>query len=169
VAGAWTWAHADTTFVLLDVQSAMLGLIQARADLWVALDTFLLPVGRSDVFPAAGEIGAFAFEDLTADGLPDLLGYVGDSAGTRYPVFLVAGRGAMVDELQSAAAGWVFDVEGDSLPEPVAGPAGRACSLRLWAVSPAPDGAAEGWRYLSLLPGGRLGPPSARRPSCTAG
>jgi len=171
VTGAWT-APAPLpdggTFVLLDVQSALPGIVQARLDLWYATDTSATPVGRSDVLSAAAQVGAFAFEDLTGDGLPDLLGYVADSSDTRYPVFIPGAVGQMGDELEVVAPGWRFDVEGDSLPAAPAS-SGRACYLRLWALDPAPDGRVEGWRYISVLPRGRLSPPAASPPQCAPG
>lgn len=178
ITGAWTApapAPDGGTFVLLDVQSALPGIVQARLDLWYAGDTSAMPVGRSDVLSAAAEVGAFAFEDLTGDGLPDLLGYVADSSDTRYPVFIPGAVGQMGDELEVVAPGWRFDVEGDSLPTapplspPPAASRGRACYLRLWALDPAPDRRGEGWRYLTVLPGGRLSPPAASPPHCAPG
>lgn len=178
-AGAFTWTAQDgATFVLVDIQSTIAGLVQARADLWMVTDSGIAPVGRSDVMPSAAEVGAFAFEDLTGDGLPDLLGFVADSAGTGYPVFIPGARGAMADELAAAAPGWRFTVETDSLPRAVRavgdvgavpavrGDAGPACYVQLWVEDPAPDGAGGGWRFLPLLRGGRLGGPAAAPPVC---
>jgi len=45
---------------------------------------------------AAASIGACGrrrADDTAAAGLPDLLGYVADSAGTAYPIFLPSARG----------------------------------------------------------------------------
>ena len=81
-AGAWTWEVPGTgVYVLIDVQSQIQDLVQARAELWLVNDSTVSRVGRSDVMPSAAEFGAFAFEDMTDDGLPDLFGYVADSAG----------------------------------------------------------------------------------------
>ena len=172
-AGAFTWPAQDgTTFVLVDVQSTIAGLVEARADLWMVTDSGIASVGRSDVMPSAAEIGAFAFEDLTGDGLPDLLGFVADSAGTGYPVFIPGAPGAMSDELAASAPGWRFTVETDSLPRAVRavravrGAAGAACYVQLWAEGSVPDGAGDGWRFLPVLPGGRLGGPAATPPVC---
>lgn len=169
VAGAWTWtAPNGLVFVLADVQSALEGLVQARLDLWVATDSTLEGVGRSDAMSAAAEFGAYTFDDLTGDQLPDFLGYVADSAGTTYPVFLPGAVGAMADELEAAAAGWHF-VTLDSLPAPLRRASGTACGLRLWAEAPAPDGREAGWRYLRLDAAGRLGRPGAAAPDCGPG
>lgn len=166
-AGAFQWQGPDSaTYVMVDVQSTIPGLVQARADLWFVTDTGLTPVGRSEVMIAAAEIGVFAFEDLTGDGLPDLLGYVADSAGTSYAIFVPGAVGAMTEELQAAAAGWRFTAETDSLPRVGRDVAGAACYLQLWAEEPTPDGAGAGWRYLRLGPGGRLGAPVAAGPGC---
>jgi hypothetical protein len=167
--GAWTWVASDSTvFVLIDAQSTVEDLVQGRADLWMARDTATLQVGRSDVMPSTAEFGAYAFEDLTGDGLPDLFGYVSDSAGVSYPVFLVGARGSMTEELATVAPSWRFSTGDDHLPQLLAGP-GRACALQLWAEAPAPDGQAEGWRYLPLVPGGPLGPPQFQVPPCSGG
>lgn len=164
-AGAWTWIGPDSTvFVLVDVQSTVEDLVQARADLWMALDTAARQIGRSDVMPSAAEFGAYAFEDLTGDGLPDLFGYVADSAGVSYPVFLPGSRGTMTEELSSIAPGWKFSTADDHLPQLLTGTTG-ACALQLWVEDPAPDGQGEGWRYLPLRPG-PLGPPQRQPPSC---
>jgi hypothetical protein len=164
--GAWTWIASDTAiFVFVDVQSTVPGEVEARADLWLVADTATLEVGRSDPMPAAAEIGAYGVEDLTGDGVPDLFGYVADSAGVRYPIFLTGRRGAMSDELTDAAPGWRFATEEPQLPAVVPGPRGP-CALQLWAEDPPPDGRPAGWRYLALVPGGHLGPPTAETPAC---
>jgi hypothetical protein len=166
-AGAWTWMARDgSRFVLVDVQSTVEGVVQARLDLWLVADTAALLVGRSDVMPAAAEIGAFAVDDFTRDGVPDLFGFVGDSAGVRFPVFIPGAQGAMADELAPAAPSWRFATEEPALPQVVVGAGGGACALQLWAEAGAPDRGPEGWRYLSLLPEGRLGPPQAAPPAC---
>jgi hypothetical protein len=167
--GAWIWIGPDSTvFILIDAQSTVQDMVQARADLWMAFDTAAQQIGRSDVMPSAAEFGAYAFQDLTGDGLPDLFGYVADSAGVSYPVFLVGARGAMTEELVGAAPGWRFSTGDEHLPLILTGPGG-ACALQLWADEPVPDAQGEGWRYLSLVrlgPLGPLGPPEREKPAC---
>jgi len=166
-AAAWTWAApAGITFVLIDAQSTIEGVVQARADLWVVSDSGPSSVGQSEVMSSAAEFDAFAFEDLNGDGLPDLFGSVADSAGVAYPVFIPGARGAMREEIAIAAAGWRFETADDHLPQVVPG-AARACALQLWTEASPPDGRDAGWRYLPILSDGRLGPPSVDRPSCT--
>jgi len=165
-AGAWTWTSPlDIAFVLIDAQSTIEGVVQARADLWIVTDSGAASVGRSDVMASAAQIGAFAFEDLTGDGLPDLFGYVADSAGVAYPVFIPGAHGAMREEIAIAAAGWHFETAEDHLPQVVRGGA-RSCALQLWAELNPPDGRDAGWRYLAVLQDGHLGPPTAEAPSC---
>jgi hypothetical protein len=161
----WT-GPLNLAFVLIDAQSTIEGLVQARADLWVVSDSGPALVGQSDVVPSAAEIGAFAFEDLTGDGLPDLFGYVADSAGIAYPVFIPGAHGAMREEIAIAAAGWHFETAEDRLPRVVAG-AGHACALQLWVEVNPPDGRGAGWRYLSVWPDGHLGAPLSEPPSCS--
>jgi hypothetical protein len=120
--------------------------------------------GRSDVLPAAAEIGAYAFEDLTGDGVPDLFGYVADPAGVGFPVFFAGARGAMADLLEDAARGYRFAADAPNLPEVVAGPSGP-CALRLWAEA-APDSTPPGWRYVAFGARGTLLPPAAAAPVC---
>ena len=165
-AGAWHWTAPDgARFVLVDVQSALEGVVQGRLDLWRTTDSNETAVGRSDVMPSASEIGAYAVDDLTSDGLPDFFGYVADSADVRYPVFLPGARGSLIDELAAASVGWSFDVQEPGEPLVVVGAAGP-CALQLRAGEPAPDGRPAGWRWLRLLPGGRLAAPSADEPAC---
>lgn len=165
-AGAWTWAAPwGQTFVLVLVQSTLPGVVQARAELWLADDGAVILLGRSDAMPSVAELGAFAFEDLTGDGLPDFLGYVADSAGVAYPVFVRGARGQMSDELEQAASGWRFAVDAEHAPRVVMGPHG-ACALQLWAEEPANGGEAGAWRYLPLLASERLGAPAALPPDC---
>ena len=167
-AGAWTWeAPGVGTWVLIDVQSLIENLVQARAELWLATDSGVTLVGRSDVMPSAAEFGAFAFEDLTGDGLPDLFGYVADSAAVRYPVFVTGARGGMIENIADAAPGWRFSAEDSELPE-VLRSLQEACALRLWAEAPVPDGGAEGWRYLTLRRRGELSAPQVQAPDCSA-
>jgi hypothetical protein len=164
-AGAFTWPRGgDTVFVLVDAQSSIEGLVQARADLWVVADTLVVDLGRSDVMPSAAEFGAWAFEDLTGDGLPEFFGYLADSAGVAYPVFIPGATGRLTEELTLAAPGFIFATL-DSLPSVVRSGAG-ACALRLWAEAPAPDSAAAGWRYLPILPDGSLMRPMRQPPVC---
>lgn len=166
-AGAWTWTGpGGAIYVLIDAQSAIEDLVQARAELWMVADTSARQIGRSDVMPSAAEFGAFAFEDLTGDGLPDLFGFVADSAGVSFPVFIPGARGGMIDELAAAAPGWRFAVEDPSTPQVVTGPSG-GCALQVWAEG-APDGQPEGWRYLALRRDGSLGPPQSAVPECGA-
>lgn len=165
-AALYTWtAPGGIVFVLVDVESGIRGVTQARADLWAAGDSTPILLGRSDVMPSAATIGAFAFEDVTGDGLPDLLGYVADSAGAAYPIFLAGARGMMADQLETAAAGFRLSAEPEEAPHVFAGPRGP-CALVLWAEAPAPDSGAAGWRYLAVRPAGELGPPTAAPPQC---
>jgi hypothetical protein len=165
-ASAYTWiAPTGTVFVLVDVESGLEGIVQARADLWAVADTVPVRLGRSDVMPSAGTIGAFAFEDVTGDGIPDLLGYVADSAGTAYPVFVPGARGSMADQIETAAPRYRLSAEPETAPRFLAGP--RApCAVQVWAEAPAPDSAPAGWRYLLLQRSGELGPPTATPPLC---
>lgn len=164
-AGAWTWDGAEgIVWVLVDVQSTVPGLVQARVDLWAGDTTAVVRMARSDVMPSTAEFGAYAFEDATGDGMPDLLGYVADSAGVTYPVFLPGARGAMADVLEDASRGWRLLASEDAAPSLVRGTTG-ACAVRVWAEEP-PDGSAAGWRYLALGRGGELGPPAAAPPAC---
>lgn len=165
-AAAYTWTAPDgTIFVLVDVESGIEGVVQARADLWAAAAGVPARLARSDVMPSAATIGVFAFGDLTGDGLPDLLGYVEDSAGEAFPVFLPGARGMLVDELEEAAGGFRLSAEPEEAPTVVTGPGGP-CALEFWTASPAPDSQPAGWRYLALLPGGRLGAPASVAPVC---
>jgi hypothetical protein len=165
-AAAYTWSGPDgTIFVLVAVESGIEGVIQARADLWAAGPGAPARLASSDVMPSAATIGVFAFADLTGDGLPDLLGYVADSAGAAYPVFLPGARGMLVDELEEAAGGFRLSAEEEDAPAVVSGPGGP-CALEFWAEAPAPDSQPAGWRYLVLLPGGHLGAPTVHAPAC---
>jgi hypothetical protein len=165
-AAAYTWtAPTGLAFVLVDVESGVESLAQARADLWVVGDSGPVRLGRSDVMPSAATIGAFAFDDVTGDGLPDLLGYVADSAGTSYPVFIPGARGMMADQIEPAAAGFRLSAEPEEAPRVLSGPHGP-CALQLWAEAPAPDSAPAGWRFLALRPSGELAAPVAAAPQC---
>lgn len=165
-AAAYTWTGRDSTiFVLVAVESGVEGVVRARADLWVAGDPQPLRLAHSDVIASAASIGAYAFEDVTGDGVPDLLGFVADSAGSAYPVFMPGARGMLIDELERAAPGFRLSAEPERAPTVIAGPRGP-CALRLWAEPPTPDAQPEGWRYLTLLGGGRLGAPAAAMPAC---
>ena len=162
----YTWtAPTGIVFVLVDVESGIEGVVQARADLWAVGDSAPVRLARSDVMPSAATIGAFAFEDVTGDGIPDLVGYVADSAGASYPIFLPGARGAMADQIEPAAAGFRLSAEPDEAPRVFPGPRG-ACALQVWAETPAPDSGAAGWRYLELRPSGELGPPAVNPPQC---
>lgn len=164
--GAYTWEGAGVTFVLVDVQSTVEGVVQGRADLWIVTDRGPEMVGRSEVFEAAAEIGAYAFEDLTGDGLPDLFGWLADSAGETYPVFVPGARGGMREEIILAGAGWRFEMDEQHPPQVVPG-TGRACALQLWVAEGAPDRRGTGWRYLGILPDGSLLRPAVAAPACS--
>ena len=165
-AAAFTWTSpGGIVFVLVDVESGEAGVVQSRADLWAVGDSAPVRVGRSDAMPSAASIGAFAFEDVTGDGIPDLLGFVSDSAGVAFPIFLAGARGAMADQIETAAAGFRLSAEPEQAPKVFAGPHGP-CALQLWAEEPAPDSLPEGWRYLPLLRAGQLGAPTANPPAC---
>lgn len=167
--GAWTWTGQNATiFVLMDVQSTIDGVVQGRAELWAVSDTTTLSLGHSDVMPAAAEFGAYAFEDLTGDGIPDLFGYVADSGGVSFPVFIPGALGSMTEEIATAAQGWVFATEEPQLPQVVRAASG-VCAVQLWAEEPAPDSQPAGWRYLSLRRGGSLSAPQHRMPDCSTG
>jgi len=165
-AAAYTWTSpAGLTFVLVDVESGTAGVVQARADLWVAADSAPVRLGRSDVMPSAASVGAFAFEDVTGDGVPDLLGYVADSAGVSFPIFLIGARGSMGDEIEIAAPGYRFSADPEQAPRVYAGPRGP-CGVQVWTDAPAPDSLPAGWRYLLVLRGSQLAPPAAQAPPC---
>jgi hypothetical protein len=165
-AAAYAWTSpVGMLFVLVDVESGIEGVVQARADLWAAGDSAPVRIGRSDVMPSAASIGVFAFEDVTGDGIPDLLGYVADSAGVSYPIFLVGARGAMADQLETAAQGFRLSADPEQAPRMFAGPRGP-CALQAWAEEPAPDSQPAGWRYLPLLKAGQLGRPASSPPAC---
>jgi len=168
-AAAWAWtAPGGAVYVIVDVQSTQEGLVQGRLDLWAVAGGGPEGVGRSAVMVSAASFGAFTFEDLTGDGLPDFLGHVADSAETAYPVFLPGAAGMMVEEIEDKAQGWRFSAELGSAPEVVRG-AALACALRLWAEEPAPDGQPVGWRYLEIRRGGQLGAPTVAPPGCASG
>ncbi len=165
-AAAYTWTSpTGIVFVLVDVESGMSGVVQSRADLWAVADSEPARIGRSDVMPSAASIGAFAFEDVTGDGIPDLLGYVADSGGVSFPVFLAGAHGMMPDQIETAAPGFRLSAEPEQAPKVYAGPRG-ACALQVWAEEPAPDSLPAGWRYMPLLKDGQLGRPGATPPSC---
>ena len=165
-AAAYNWTAPDgTVFILVDVESGASGVIQARADLWAVGDSVPVLVGRSDVMPSAATIGVFAFGDVTRDGIPDLLGYVADSAGAAFPIFFPGARGAMADQIEMAAPGYRLSADPEQPPRVVSGPQGP-CAIQVWADEPAPDSLPAGWRYLPLRRFGELGPPSATAPAC---
>jgi hypothetical protein len=165
-AAAYTWTSpAGPVFVLVDVESGTVGVVQSRADLWVQNDSAPVKLSRSDVMPSAASIGAFAFEDVTGDGIPDLLGYVADSAGVSFPIFLVGARGSMGDQIETAAPGFRFSADPEEAPRVYGGPHGP-CGIQLWADEPAPDSQPAGWRYLLVQRGSQLARPTAQPPSC---
>jgi hypothetical protein len=165
-AAAYTWTSPmGAVFVLVDVESGVVGVVQSRADLWVAIDSAPVRLGRSDVMPSAASIGAFAFEDITGDAIPDLLGYVADSAGASFPIFLIGARGSMGDQIEIAAPGYRFSADPEAAPRIYSGPHGP-CGIQLWADAPAPDSQPEGWRYLLVQKGAQLARPAAQPPSC---
>ncbi len=165
-AAAFTWTSpVGAIFVLVDVESGTAGVVQSRADLWVESDSAPVRLARSDVMPSAASIGAFAFEDVTGDGIPDLLGYVADSAGVSYPIFLVGARGSMGDQIETAAPGYRFSADPEEAPRIYSGPHGP-CGIQLWADEPAPDSQPAGWRYLLVQRASQLAPPAAQPPSC---
>ena len=168
-AGAWVWVAPDSTvFVMIDAQSAIQGMVQARAELWLGSEQEAALYGRSEVLPSVAEIGGYEFDDLTGDGVPDLFGFVADSAGVSYPVFFAGSRPGMTEEIAIAAAGWHFATDEEHQPQ-VWRDAGVPCALQLWAEAGAPDNAPPGWRYLAFLRDGRLGAPLPATPSCNAG
>lgn len=165
-AAAFTWTSpAGLVFVLVDVESGAVGVVQSRADLWVEADSAPVRLGRSDVMPSAASIGAFAFEDVTGDGIPDLLGYVADSTGASFPIFLVGARGSMGDQIETAAPGYRFSADPEAAPRVFDGPRGP-CGIQLWADEPAPDSQPAGWRYLLVQRASQLAPPAAQPPNC---
>ena len=165
-AAAYSWTAPDgTIFILVDVESGIQGVVQARADLWAVGDSVPVLVGRSDVMPSAATIGVFAFEDVTRDGIPDLLGYVADSAGVAYPIFLAGARGAMAEQIEMAAPGYRLSADPDQPPKVFSGPQGP-CAIQAWADEPAPDSLPAGWRYLPLRRAGQLGAPAVTPPAC---
>jgi hypothetical protein len=160
----WT-SPVGEMFLLVVVESGVSGVVQSRADLWAVGDSAPVRIGRSDVMPSAATIGAFTFDDVTGDGIPDLLGYVADSAGVSFPIFLAGARGMMADQLEVAAAGFRLSAEPEQAPKVFAGPRG-SCAIQVWADEPSPDSQPAGWRYLLLQRGGQLGPPSVNPPAC---
>ncbi|MGA2382503.1 MAG: hypothetical protein ABSG61_03630 [Gemmatimonadales bacterium] len=165
-AAAYTWTSpVGAIFVLVDVESGTAGVVQSRADLWVDTDSAPVRIARSDVMASAASIGVFAFEDVTGDGIPDLLGYVADSAGVSYPIFLVGARGSIGDQIETAAPGYRFSADPEAAPRVYGGPHGP-CGIQLWADEPAPDSQPAGWRYLLVQRGTQLAPPAVQPPSC---
>jgi hypothetical protein len=165
-AGAYAWtAPSGVIFILVNVESGIAGIVQARVDLWAVTDSAPILMGRSDVMPSAATIGTFAFEDVTGDGIPDLLGYVADSAGVAFPIFVVGARGAMSEQIEIAAPGYRLSADPEQPPRVLSGPRGP-CAIAAWADAPAPDSLPAGWRYLPLLRGGQLGAPTAAPPPC---
>jgi hypothetical protein len=164
---AWAWTAPDSAvFVMIDVQSTIEGVVQGRADLWLVGGGEPTVVGRSAVMPSMASLGAFSFEDVTGDGLPDFFGFVADSADTEYPVFLPGAHGALVEELEIAGSGFRFSLDEANAPAILRGTGGLACALQLWAEEPAGDSLPTGWRYLALGRGGQLERPSLTPPPC---
>lgn len=164
---AWAWTAPDSAlFVMIDVQSTVEGVVQGRADLWTVSGGEPTLLGRSAVMPSMATLGAFVFEDLTGDGLPDFFGYVADSAETRYPVFLPGARSALVEEMEIAGAGFRFSLDDANAPTVLRGPGGLACALQMWVEEPAADSLPAGWRYLAVGRGGQLERPSVAPPPC---
>lgn len=167
VSGAWVWTALDSTiFVMVDVQSAVQGIVQGRADLWTVSGGEPTVLGRSAAMPSMASLGAFWFEDLTGDGLPDFFGYVADSSDTEYPVFLPGARGALVEEMEIAGSGFRFSLDEANAPIILRGPGALGCALQLWVEGPAADSLPAGWRYLALGRGGQLERPSVTPPAC---
>lgn len=164
-AGAWTWTSSDgLVWVLVDVQSAVPGVVQARVELWAGDTASVTRIGRSEVMPAAAEFGGYVFEDVTGDDVPDFLGSIADSAGVSYPVFIPGIRGAMADQLEDAGRGFVWSLDDATPPQVVHGATGLVCGIQLWAEQ-GPDSLPAGWRYLQFGRAG-LGPPSVTPPAC---
>lgn len=167
-AGAWVWTSPDSIhYVLIDAQSAVQGMVQARLELWMANDTDAAVYGRSETLPSVAEVGAYVFEDLSGDGVPDLFGYVSDSSGVTYPIFVPGSRPGMTEEIALSAPGWRFSLDDEHAPQ-VYRDSGGACALQLWAEEPVPDNGAAGWRWLSVHADGRLTPPASTAPTCGA-
>ena len=164
---AWTWTSpAGPVFVMVDLESAVEGVVQATADLWMVADGKPQRVARSELMPSVASMGVFVFEDLTGDGLPDFLGVVADSAEVEYPVFFPGARANLTEEIETAGSGYHFSTDEENPPTVLRGPGGLACALRLWADEPAPDSLPAGWRYLALMRAGELAKPSAVPPDC---
>jgi hypothetical protein len=164
---AWAWTALDSTiFVMVDVQSAVPGFVQGRADLWAVSGGEPTVLGRSAVMPSMASLGSFWFEDLTGDGLPDFFGFIADSSDTQYPVFLPGAHGALVEELEIAGSGFHFSLDEANAPTVLRRPGGLACALQLWVEEPAADSLPSGWRYLALGRGGQLQRPSVTPPPC---
>jgi hypothetical protein len=164
---AWTWTSpAGPVFVMVDVESAVEGVVQATADLWMVADGKAQRVGRSELLPSVASMGVFAFEDLTGDGLPDFLGAIADSAQVEYPVFFPGARANLTEEIETAGSGYHFSTDEANPPAVLRGPGGQACALQLWADEPTPDSLPAGWRYLALQRAGELAKPTAAPPVC---
>ncbi len=153
-------------WVIVDVESAIEGVVQAVADLWEVTGGTPRRVARSQVMPSVAAMRAIVFEDVTGDAIPDFLGAVADSAEVEYPVFLPGAPANLIDELETAGAGYRFDLAEPNPPSIVPGRQGRGCALRLWAMEPVPDSLPSGWRYLALRRGGALASPSPLPPDC---
>jgi hypothetical protein len=164
---AWAWVAPDSAvFVMVDVESAIEGVVQGRADLWVVSGGVPTVLGRSEVMPSMASLEVFSFDDVTGDGLPDFFGYVADSADTEYPVFLPGAHGALVEEMEIAGSGFRFSLDEANAPTILRGRGGLACALQLWVEEPAADSLPAGWRYLAVGRGGQLERPSVAQPAC---
>ncbi|MGD0484073.1 MAG: hypothetical protein ABSB58_05380, partial [Gemmatimonadales bacterium] len=120
---AWTWTSpAGPVFVMVDVESGVEGVAQATADLWMVADGKAQRVGRSELLPSVASMGVFVFEDLTGDGLPDVLGAVADSAQVEYPVFFPGARANLTEEIETAGTGYHFSTGEENTPTVLRGP-----------------------------------------------
>lgn len=168
-AGAWVWTGPDgVSYVMVDVESAVQGIVQGRAELWMANEQQAQLFGRSEAMPSVAELGAYSFTDLTGDTIPDFFGYVADSSGISYPVFFPGAHPGMNEEIAISAPGWHFATDDEHLPQ-TWGPPGRPCALQLWADDSLPDSAPAGWRWLSIHRTGELGAPARSSPDCGPG
>lgn len=131
-----------------------------RIDFWMA-DVNGAPYryARSEVFSGANEIEVSRFEDLSGDGVPDLAAEIMDTLSGSRSVLLLGARGTVDDVLDVVARGWLFTVGPPRVPE------SAACAIRIWALDPAPDSLAAGWRYLPVTERG-VGRPQSRLPPC---
>ena len=164
---AWTWTAPDSVvFVVVDVESAIEGVVQATVDLWSVADGAPQRFARSELLPSVASLSALVFEDLTGDGIPDFLGTVADSAGVEYPVFFPGARANLTEEIQMAGSGYHFSTDEQTPPAVLRGLSGMACAVQLWADGSVPDSLPAGWRFLALLRNGALDKPMPLAPPC---